>query len=134
MTTQHVQQWLERYIKAWRTAGVALLDELFTDDVMYIASPWRPAISGIKNVKAMWQKTRAGADEVFTIQTQIIATENQVAVVRVEVHYADDDPSQWRDLWILNFATDGRCAKFEEWPFHPGQDDGQGNYLAAPPN
>ena len=32
---------------------------------------------------------------------------------------------RWRDLWVLEFDGDGRCASFEEWPFAPEQPDGR---------
>jgi hypothetical protein len=40
-------------------------------------------------------------------------------VARVEVEYAGG--TEYRDLWIVRFAADGRCREFEEWPFWPGQ-------------
>jgi hypothetical protein len=43
--------------------------------------------------------------------------------VRVEVDYAASG-DRWRDLWVVEFADDGRCRVFEEWPFAPEQRDG----------
>ena len=45
------------------------------------------------------------------------------AVVRVEVSYGDPVRQEYRDLWIVRLAGDGRCASFEEWPFWPEQPD-----------
>jgi hypothetical protein len=42
-------------------------------------------------------------------------------VVRVDVQYGPPDRHEYRDLWIVRFAADGRCREFEEWPFWPGQ-------------
>jgi hypothetical protein len=39
----------------------------------------------------------------------------------VEVAYASSLPREYRDLWVIRFAEDGRCMAFEEWPFWPGQ-------------
>ena len=52
----------------------------------------------------------------------MVAVDGNTAVVRVEVAYEGD--AQWRDLWVLRFAPDGRSAAFEEWPFSPTQRDG----------
>jgi hypothetical protein len=41
----------------------------------------------------------------------------------VEVSYGDPVRQEYRDLWIVGFAGDGRCASFEEWPFWPEQPD-----------
>ena len=29
---------------------------------------------------------------------------------------------EYRDLWIIRFAEDGRCRHFEEWPYAPDAD------------
>ena len=44
--------------------------------------------------------------------------------MRVSVEYSTAVPGRWRDLWVLEFAADGRCSSFEEWPFAPDQEDG----------
>jgi hypothetical protein len=44
-----------------------------------------------------------------------------VAVVRLDVRYGEPVRQEYRDLWVLTFAADGRCRSFEEWPFWPGK-------------
>lgn len=56
--------------------------------------------------------------------SEVVAVEGDTAVVRVEVHYGDRAGQEYRDLWIMRFAEDGRCSSFEEWPFWPGQPTG----------
>ena len=41
------------------------------------------------------------------------------AVVRAEVCYGDPPTQEYRDLWVIRFAGDGRCTWFEEWPYWP---------------
>lgn len=53
-----------------------------------------------------------------------VAVDGDTAVVRVQVDYARPESGRWRDLWVLRFATDGRCVHFEEWPFAPDQPGG----------
>ena len=72
----------------------------------------------------MWEAERRGARERFDMTSEAVAVEGHVAVVRIEVHYRYEGGIRWRDLWVIRFAPDGRCAAFEEWPFAPGQDDG----------
>jgi hypothetical protein len=40
-------------------------------------------------------------------------------VARVAVDYGDPVTQSYRDLWVMRFGPDGRCAAFEEWPFWP---------------
>ena len=42
-------------------------------------------------------------------------------MVRAEVGYGDPPSQEYRDLWVIRFAGDGRCTWFEEWPFWPGK-------------
>ncbi len=45
--------------------------------------------------------------------------DGDTAVARVEVEYGDPKPQEYRDLWLIRFADDGRCRSFEEWAFWP---------------
>ncbi|MHB8680675.1 MAG: nuclear transport factor 2 family protein [Acidimicrobiales bacterium] len=125
MDRRRVERWLTWYEKAWRTEGTAALEELFTPDVVYLTSPWAEPIRGLEELAAFWEAERQGPDEAFTMQAEVIAVEMESAVARVEVEY-HDPPRQWRDLWVMLFAPGGRCSRFEEWPFQPGQPDGHG--------
>jgi hypothetical protein len=56
---------------------------------------------------------------------RIIAVDGDTAVVRVEVFYGEPIDQEYRDLWIIRFADDGRCHSFEEWPFWPPGSEGE---------
>ena len=118
-----VAAWVDRYVAAWRTAGVAPLTELFAADARYVVSPWRAPIVGLDAIGAFWEAGRDGADEAFDLTYEVVAVDGDTGVVRVAVDYAAGD--RWRDLWVVRFDPEGRCAEFEEWPFAPGQHDGQ---------
>ena len=114
--------WVDAYERAWRTAGVDPLAELFSMDATYRMSPYEEPASGLAEIGVLWERERKGPDEEFTMAYEVIAVEGGTAVVRLEVHYGGPEPLEYRDLWILRFAADGRCREFEEWPFWPGQE------------
>lgn len=58
---------------------------------------------------------------MFTVSAEPVAVEGSDAVVRVEVRYGDPLRQEYRDLWVLRFAEDGRVAHFEEWAYWPGK-------------
>lgn len=120
-----IQAWIDGYVNAWRSPDTSKLDKLFTDDINYRVSPWRNPLNGLRELKSFWETARSGPNEVFDLQSEIVAIEDKTAVARVEVEYANDTPSHWRDLWIIIFDSNGLCSSFEEWPFSPEQDDGQ---------
>jgi hypothetical protein len=120
----HVERWVAAYERAWRTPGTDSLDQLFTDGVTYLPSPWAVPVEGLPALAEWWEAGRDGADEAFTMASEVVVVDGDRAVVRVSVDYGEPDAQQWRDLWVLRFAPDGRCAAFEEWPFAPDQPDG----------
>jgi ketosteroid isomerase-like protein len=120
MTTRaRVIEWLGEYERAWRTAGTGGLGRLFSDDASYQLDPYEPPIEGLEDIASMWEREREGPDEQFTMESAIIAVDGDTAVVRLEVHYDGPPPTEYRDLWILEFDRTGRCRSFEEWPFWP---------------
>jgi hypothetical protein len=113
-----IDDWITMYEKAWRTEGTTLLSDIFTDDVSYKTSPFAEPISGLQALATFWEEGRDGPNEQFEMSHEIVAIEGDRAVVRLDVHYADSD-ERWKDIWILNFDTGGRCSAFEEWPLKP---------------
>ncbi|KAB2350170.1 nuclear transport factor 2 family protein [Actinomadura rudentiformis] len=122
MDRDAVERWVAGYERAWRTPGAEPLAELFSPDVSYLPSPWADPIVGLSRLGPWWDAERDGPDEPFTMTSEVVAVDGDTAVVRIEVAYQHD--AHWRDLWILRFDADGRCARFEEWPFAPDQPDG----------
>jgi ketosteroid isomerase-like protein len=119
MDHDDVAAWIAGYERAWRTAGTDPLAGLFTEDATYSQGPYEEPRAGLAEIAAMWEDTRDGPDEAFTMTSEVIAVDGATAVARLEVRYGDGH--SYRDLWVLRFAGDGRCRTFEEWPFHPGQ-------------
>ncbi|MGH9029729.1 MAG: nuclear transport factor 2 family protein [Acidimicrobiales bacterium] len=120
---EELTRWLRGYERAWRSAGADSLTELFTPDVSYSASPWREPVEGLADLSGFWEAERDGPEESFSMDSEVVALDNETAVVRVSVEYREP-PRRWRNLWVLRFAAGGRCAHFEEWPFAPEQPDG----------
>jgi SnoaL-like domain len=114
-----VKSWVEAYEKAWRSPGTAALNGLFTETATYQHSPYERTLEGLPAIKEMWDAERDGPDEAFTMSSRIVAVDGNTAVVRVEVVYGEPPRQEYRDLWVIRFAPDGRCASYEEWPFWP---------------
>lgn len=125
MDRNAVTAWVDGYQKAWRTAGTDALAGLFAAEAGYVISPWAEPIIGLADIAEFWEDGRYGHDEAFTMLSEVIAVDGNLAIVRVAVYYYEPHPNQWRDLWVIRFDDSGRCAWFEEWPFEPDQDDGQ---------
>jgi SnoaL-like domain len=121
MNHAEVDNWVAAYERAWRAAGTEGLRGLFAEDATYRMSPYEEPAVGLAEIGALWEREREGPDEEFEMAHEIVAVENEVAVVEVEVQYGGARRLQYRDLWLVRFDTEGRCCEFKEWPFWPGQ-------------
>ena len=99
-------------------ADLAAVEQLFTDDGHYRTSPYDEAMIGHEAIRAFWLEDE---DDVFTVEAEPIAVEDRHAVVRLDVRYGDPVCQEYRDLWVLRFADDGRVEDFEEWAYWPGK-------------
>jgi ketosteroid isomerase-like protein len=116
-----VTRWLAGYEAAWRAPGTDSLARLFAGDAVYLQSPYEEPFVGLDAIGRMWDSEREGPDEAFTLAAQIIAVDGSTAVVRAEVTYAGPPRQDYLDLWVIRLADDGRCQRFEEWPYWPGR-------------
>jgi hypothetical protein len=115
-----VAAWIDSYERAWRTPGTEALGELFAPDVSYSYDPYEEPVRGLDALGPWWEDGRDGPDEAFTMSSEVVAVDGDVAVARIEVAYGDPVRQEYRDLWVIRFDAPGRCVAFEEWPFWPG--------------
>jgi hypothetical protein len=118
---EDVSAWVGGYEQAWRSPGSESLRDLFAADASYRMSPYEEPAVGLAAIAELWERERQGPGEEFEMTHEVVAVDDDTAVVRVEVQYGGPDRLQYRDLWVLRFVPDGRCREFEEWPFWPGQ-------------
>jgi hypothetical protein len=123
LTRGQLQEWIDAYERAWRTAGTDQLRELFAEDASYRTAPFENPFRGLAAISELWEAARAGPDEDFTMESEIVAVEADTGVARVEVRYGATG-SHYRDIWIVRFDQSGRCIYFEEWPFWPPDQKG----------
>ncbi|HEY2317719.1 MAG TPA: nuclear transport factor 2 family protein [Solirubrobacteraceae bacterium] len=121
MDRSDLARWIDAYERAWRMAGTAALEPLFSAQASYRNAPFAEPVIGLEAIAAFWEAERDRPDEPFTMRWEPVAVEGDVGVARVEVTYAEPSPHVYRDLWVITLDRDGRCRAFEEWPFFPGQ-------------
>ena len=114
-----LRDWIDLYVRLWRIEGTDRLDELFAPDASYSTGPYEKPHVGLDAISRMWEAERQGHDELFEIESEVIAVEGDIGVARIGVHYGEPRDQDYRDLWIVRFDASGRCVHFEEWPFWP---------------
>ena len=113
-----VSGWVDEYERAWRDADTRAVERLFTETAEYRRSPYEPSANGHSAIRGFW---RDDAGKTFSMDSTVVCVQDDVAVVRVEVVYLTPREQEYRDLWILRFAPDGRVSEFEEWAYWPGK-------------
>ena len=111
-------RWVAGYERAWRERDLDGVTRLFTEDARYRRSPYTESATGHDAIQAFWQEDQG---TTFTVTADPVAVEGRDAVVRLEVRYVEPVVQEYRDLWILRFAPDGRVEDFEEWAYWPGR-------------
>ncbi len=111
-----VMAWVAAYERAWRDDDVSAVATLFTEEARYLRSPYEAPLEGLAAIRDFWPDPTP-----FTMDAEVVAADGADAVVRVEVRYGGDEPQEYRDLWVLRFAPDGRVEHFEEWAYWPGK-------------
>jgi hypothetical protein len=112
--------WVDGYERAWRAPGVDAVDELFAESATYLTAPFQRPHEGIEAIRALWASGREPG-EAFAMEPEIVAVDGEarVGVVQVHVRYTAPRDQVFADLWIVELGLDGRCVRFEEWPFWP---------------
>jgi SnoaL-like domain len=111
-----VRKWVAGYERAWRDGDVSAVPRLFADDARYRTSPYSDPKIGHAQIQAFW---RDDEGRTFTVTAEPVAVGGRDAVVRLEVRYLEPVTQEYRDLWVLRFASDGRVEDFEEWAYWP---------------
>jgi ketosteroid isomerase-like protein len=119
MGRDEVMAWVGAYESAWRTSDAAAVERLFSEDATYLRSPYdEEPLHGHDAIRGFW---RVDEDASFTVTAEPVAVDADAAVVRLEVRYTAPREQEYRDLWLLRFAPDGRVSHFEEWAYWPGK-------------
>jgi ketosteroid isomerase-like protein len=118
MDRDDVMRWVQGYEQAWRDGDLEAVGTLFTEEACYRPSPYEEPEVGLAAIREFWLDDESA---VFTMTAAPVAVDDRDAVVRVEVRYGDPVHQEYRDLWVLRFAADGRVEDFEEWAYWPGK-------------
>jgi ketosteroid isomerase-like protein len=112
-----VQQWLDRYLAAWRSNAPDQIGALFAEDATYAFSPVEPPARGRDAIVAAWLGHGDDPGEWETTVRPLLIDGDQ-AVIRGDTTYANGD--HYENLWVLRLDDAGQCTEFTEWwVIHP---------------
>jgi uncharacterized protein (TIGR02246 family) len=120
MTRDDVQQWLDRYVAAWRANDADLVAELFTEDAVYGYRPWdseEHTVRGRDAIVASWlEEPDPPGSWDAAYEPYAVDGDRAVAVGWSRYDPSGEDPERtYHNAYLLRFAADGRCAEFHEF-------------------
>lgn len=119
MTHPQLQDWLDRYVAAWRANEREPIAALFTEDAVYRYNPYGGEDHTLRGVEAIVDGWLAEGDDpdAWEARHEPYAIEDDRAVATGWSRYdaTDDAPARtYRNVFLLRFAADGRCSEFTE--------------------
>jgi ketosteroid isomerase-like protein len=114
-----VVDWLNAYVKAWKSYSPDAIGSLFTDDATYSYHPFDEPVRGREAIVESWLK---GQDPPGTYEATYapIAVDGNIAVVQGRSRYFKDATRseltrQWDNIFVIEFDDGGLCRSFSEW-------------------
>jgi SnoaL-like domain len=114
-----VVDWLNAYVRAWKSYDPEAIGALFTDDARYSFHPYDEPVIGRQAIVASWLRD-PDAPGTFEGNYEPIAIDGEVAVVQGRSRYFKDSSrseltKEWDNIFVIEFDKDGRCRSFREW-------------------
>jgi len=107
------QDWLNRYVAAWRSYDADDIAALFSEDVVYSYRPFSEPVRGRDAVVADWlgNKDEPGS---WDAEYRAIAVDGDTGVSVGESRYPNDGRT-FSNVFIVRFDGEGRAREFSEW-------------------
>ena len=111
--SERLEQWMDAYVEAWDSNDPDKVGSLFEPDAVYdpqtADGPWH----GVEAIVGAWVDI-SDTPGNWEFEWRPIVETDDVAVVSGRTRYLDP-PASYRNLWVIRFGPNGRCADFTEW-------------------
>jgi uncharacterized protein (TIGR02246 family) len=118
------QAWLDRYVEAWRTNDRDRIAALFTEDAGYSYGPFRD--DDLKDRDAILESWLEQPDEPtdWDATYEAWAVDGDRGVAHGLSRYyknggTREAPLEYENVFLVEFAADGRCRDFREFFMEP---------------
>jgi SnoaL-like domain len=109
-----VQDWVERYVRAWDSNDPQEIGALFTDAAEYYTAPFREPWRGRQGIVEGWLDRKDEPGD-WAFRYEVMGIDGDMAFVQGWTEYPNDEPPKYSNLWVIRLAADGRASEFIEW-------------------
>ena len=120
MDQSALQDWLDRYIAAWKTYDQATIEGLFAENATYRYHPYDDEyLRGRDAIVKNWLDNRDD-DGTWEAHYEAYAADGDRAVALGWSRYYEDASKAkllriYDNVFVMRFDADGRCAEFTEY-------------------
>jgi len=104
--------WVDGYVRAWRSNDPDDIRALFTNDAVYLLAPDAEPLRGHEGIVAGWLE-HADQDGEWSFEWKPLHEASDLAFVEGRTEYPAE--RDYLNLWVIRFAPDGRATEFTEW-------------------
>jgi ketosteroid isomerase-like protein len=127
MNPSDVQDWLNRYVAAWRSGNAGEIGALFSPDAVYRYHPYDDEADWIRGREAIVRAWLDQNDEPDSWEAsyQPYAVEGERAVATgISRYFATPDAPErtYHNAFMLRFDSDGSCSEFIDYYMRVPQD------------
>jgi hypothetical protein len=117
MDQRSVQEWLDRYIEAWRANDAAAIEPLFSREAEYRYHPADDPIVGARDIAASWlgDPDDPGSWDAWYRPYAIEGDRAVASGVSTYFDGAGNADRVYDNVFLMSFDTNGRCTRFTEW-------------------
>ncbi|TCO20372.1 SnoaL-like protein [Kribbella steppae] len=126
MDHETAQDWLDRYVEAWRSYDPDDISRLFSENVAYRYHPYDEPIAGRDAVVASWLGESASASAstrdapgTYDAEYSPVAVDGDTVVATGTSQYREtrDGPvvRTYENCFVMRFDDAGRCREFTEY-------------------
>ncbi|MFZ0492373.1 MAG: nuclear transport factor 2 family protein [Acidimicrobiia bacterium] len=117
MNQAETQDWLDRYVAAWRSNDPDEIGSLFSDDVAYRYYPFSKPLEGRDAVVRSWLENPDEPASWEARYAPYAIQGNKVVATGVSRYFAHGDQPEkvYDNCFLIEFDADGNCRSFTEF-------------------
>jgi uncharacterized protein (TIGR02246 family) len=117
-----IDEWAERYARAWEEADAEAVGALFADDATYLADPFAEPYRGREAIRGYWREvTDRQANVEVSIGRTIVAGARALVEWWTQMD-SDGIPVTLPGALLLDLDENGLCTALREyWNLAPGR-------------
>jgi SnoaL-like protein len=113
------QEWLARYVSAWKTYDPGEIGALFSEDALYQYHPFDQPVRGRSAIVASWlREDQRDQPGTYDGRYRPIVVEGDLVVSNGRSRYFRPDGTvekEYDNIFFMRFDQEGRCREFREW-------------------